>query len=131
MSKAYTLRLKDDVTIHQGRQRARNFIYNVLKLPKVCELCGSTRFVDVHHRDQNPLNNVRENLLVCCRSCHEKEHRKKGVCILCGEPLRARGYCAKHLTRYLRHGDPLLAWGKIEEIEADDEEILEESTDTE
>lgn len=41
---------------------------------KVCNRCGSTRFLCVHHKDRNRNNNNISNLEVLCRSCHAKEH---------------------------------------------------------
>lgn len=39
-----------------------------------CEICGSQRYLVVHHIDKNRKNNARENLVKVCRSCHSKIH---------------------------------------------------------
>ena len=82
-----------------------------------CETCGRSgaRLV-VHHKDENPLNNVSTNLQTLCASCHQVTHspnytgtppRRKN-CVLCSKPAARRGYCYTHLTRVKKHGDPLL-----------------------
>ena len=50
----------------------------------LCERCGSTKFLVVHHRDHNHYNNVPENFETLCKRCHQLEHRcwenlKKGI----------------------------------------------------
>ena len=79
-----------------------------------CELCGSNRNVDVHHKDGNPQNNNINNLQRLCRSCHSKIHRAKGTCVICGKPVKGYGYCNKHYIRYKKHGNPLWVNGKEE-----------------
>lgn len=44
------------------------------KVKDKCEICGSTRFLEVHHKDRNRANNSEENLQTLCKSCHKKEH---------------------------------------------------------
>lgn len=40
-----------------------------------CELCNTANFLDVHHINYRELFNVKlSDLMVLCRSCHEKEH---------------------------------------------------------
>src|SRR5579864_1017884 len=41
-----------------------------------CVRCGKPNARDVHHEDENFLNNSPENLERICRSCHNREHRK-------------------------------------------------------
>jgi 5-methylcytosine-specific restriction endonuclease McrA len=43
---------------------------------EACQRCGSTRNVDVHHKDENRHNSDLSNLEVLCRSCHSKAHGK-------------------------------------------------------
>ena len=100
----------DDITEHQGRVRARRIMGDRI----ICTLCESDRFLDVHHKDRNPLNNAKTNLIVLCRSCHQMEHRKKSKCSLCDEVARAHGFCSKHLTRMNRHGDARIVRGQVE-----------------
>jgi 5-methylcytosine-specific restriction endonuclease McrA len=45
----------------------------------VCEHCGTTADLDVHHCDLNPDNNHPENLIVLCRSCHAEVHRQRSA----------------------------------------------------
>lgn len=44
------------------------------KLPSKCAKCGSTKNLDIDHKDGNRKNNNRSNLRVLCRSCHRKMH---------------------------------------------------------
>lgn len=39
-----------------------------------CELCGSNKYLVVHHKDFNRYNNIETNLQTLCRSCHTKTH---------------------------------------------------------
>ena len=39
-----------------------------------CERCGSTRFLLVHHKDENRYNNVASNLETLCKRCHQIHH---------------------------------------------------------
>ena len=41
----------------------------------ICEKCGSSETIEVHHIDRNRKNNKIENLLLLCKSCHSKEHK--------------------------------------------------------
>lgn len=42
-----------------------------------CEKCGSTKFLLVHHIDENRYNNTAENLETLCKSCHQKHHETR------------------------------------------------------
>lgn len=44
---------------------------------EVCEECGGTQNLDIHHIDSNWQNNNFDNLECLCRSCHMKEHKSK------------------------------------------------------
>lgn len=76
--------------------------------PRPCEICGAENALDVHHKDHNTANNDPSNLMRICRSCHNKIHRKRKLCVVCGKPQKGHGYCAKHLERYKKYGNPLL-----------------------
>lgn len=39
-----------------------------------CVVCDATKGLEVHHIDENPLNNRASNLVTLCRPCHEKAH---------------------------------------------------------
>ena len=39
-----------------------------------CAWCNSTKNLLVHHLDHNRLNNDISNLIVICKSCHQKHH---------------------------------------------------------
>jgi len=51
----------------------KDIAYN--SLPRLCNRCGSTRFLVVHHRDHNKSNNDLSNLEILCKSCHQKHHK--------------------------------------------------------
>jgi len=73
-----------------------------------CEICGSQKNVDVHHKDGNPQNNDPLNLMRLCRSCHLKQHRGRKSCSICGKPVKGLGFCEKHYQRFKKYGDPLM-----------------------
>ena len=43
-----------------------------------CATCGSTKNLDVHHKDGNWKNNEMSNLETLCHSCHMKLHWRQG-----------------------------------------------------
>lgn len=98
-----------------SRKSANNIVFLVEGREKRCELCGSTSNIDVHHKDGDFCNNNSLNLMVVCRSCHLKIHNPKGVCKICGQPVKAYGLCDKHYQRLKKHGDPNhKPWSKYE-----------------
>lgn len=113
MRKAFIKEGKDmGQTYRLSHSTAERIAYTIMGKEKKCELCGSVQNIDVHHKDGDPNNNTRENLMVVCRSCHMKLHHPKGVCQICGAPMKAHGYCYKHYQRFKKYGDPLISWGK-------------------
>lgn len=82
----------------------------LIKEKSHCEICGTTKNLDVHHIDKNPNNNRKENLIVLCRSCHIRIHRPKAICAVdgCNKKVKGHGYCEKHYQRFKKYGDPLL-----------------------
>lgn len=56
----------------------RRIAFEEYKMPKVCERCGSTKNLNVHHRDRNRSNNTRENLMILCERCHTTYHNNNG-----------------------------------------------------
>jgi hypothetical protein len=96
-----------------AHQTATKVAYIINGKGKVCQLCGATKNVDVHHIDGNYQNNTPDNLMIVCRSCHMKLHNKKSVCKICGKPIKGHGYCNVHYIRYKRYGNPLIYQGKL------------------
>ena len=45
-------------------------------LPNICEICNSKNQLRVHHKDRNRQNNDLDNLMIVCKSCHNKIHEK-------------------------------------------------------
>ncbi len=41
-----------------------------------CNLCGDSDQVQIAHIDEDPSNNLRDNLIVLCLNCHSKIHQK-------------------------------------------------------
>lgn len=95
-----------------AHESARKIVYLIENREKVCEICGSKINVDIHHKDGNHQNNVSENLMLVCRSCHIKLHRKKSVCKICGKTAKGHGYCNMHYIRFKKYGDPLFCRGR-------------------
>ena len=87
--------------------------YARMKLPSgCCEICGSDKNVDVHHKDGNPHNNDIMNLQRLCRSCHMKAHRAFKTCTICGKKVKGYGFCEKHYQRFKKYGNPLMVNGR-------------------
>ena len=76
--------------------------------PGPCEICGADVPTEVHHKNGNWQDNSPTNLIRVCRSCHLKQHKQKGVCKICGKPVKGLGYCEKHYQRYKKYGNPLM-----------------------
>lgn len=94
----------------EAHASARKIAYLIEEREKVCEMCGSTKNVDIHHKDHNYNNNSSDNLMLVCRSCHMKLHRPtKKVCAVCGKECKRthNGMCDKHYIRWKKYGDPL------------------------
>lgn len=95
-----------------GRRLARGIIARTK-----CEECGATSDLVVHHKDENPTNNAKANLMVLCRVCHGNLHNPKmrplQRCVICGRQP-AKNYksagilCDKHYRRYKTYGSPRL-----------------------
>ena len=89
--------------IDDAHSTSRHINKRILKSNR-CAECGTDKDLQVHHIDGDYNNNTVENLIVLCRSCHMKRHRKK--CVICGKPVRGHGYCDKHYQRFKKSGDP-------------------------
>lgn len=49
----------------------------ILERDKVCQMCGSSVILQVHHIDRNIYNNDHSNLILLCSMCHiMKVHHK-------------------------------------------------------
>ena len=108
--------IKKDATSQKYRAAhasAKAIQYIVMEKTGVCEKCGATKNIDVHHIDGDWHNNNPKNLIILCRSCHSKLHHPKGKCYLCGKPVKGHGLCNMHYIRYKKYGNPLLYQGKI------------------
>lgn len=106
MRKAFVKIGKRDSSYRSSHASADKIVYLIEQREKKCEVCGSTTNIDVHHKDGNHQNNVPENLLVVCRSCHLKIHHPKGKCSICGKPVKGYGFCDLHYQRFKKYGDP-------------------------
>lgn len=107
MKKGFLKLDSDKQSDRNGRATAQRINELILHKDK-CEICGSKKNIDVHHKDENPSNNVLDNLMVLCRSCHMKIHHPKPKCKVCGKPVKGYGFCEKHYQRFRKYGDPLL-----------------------
>lgn len=92
---------KDDERVKRQGDALRNFHYDnskkgisILKEDtskyqkhntNVCEICGSTVDVEVHHIDKNHNNNNPENLISLCSSCHTRVHNQSLLVIYADE----------------------------------------------
>lgn len=92
---------KDDERVKRQGNALRNFHYDKSKKgisilkedttnyqkhnTNVCEICGSTNDVEVHHIDKNHNNNNPENLISLCSSCHTRVHNQSLLVIYADE----------------------------------------------
>lgn len=103
MAQAFDQRHSQKVGWSTAHYHARKMI-----LAGSCSHCGKPNARDVHHKDGNHLNNSPENLERICRSCHNRVHRQKSLCRICGKPVKGLGYCEKHYQRFKKYGDPFI-----------------------
>lgn len=89
---------------------------------KACHTCGAMKVrLHVHHKDENPLNNERSNLVTLCASCHSRSHSlnftetggQRRPCAHCKQPSMKNGLCFTHTTRRKRYGHPLAKKRKV------------------
>lgn len=95
---------------------------NLQHRKKSCEICGISENLAVHHKDRNRYNNELTNLQTLCGSCHTSLHHKQGdlvvkkppvPCRICDKQSYRLGLCSTHLSRFKRHGNPLVVRGKL------------------
>lgn len=66
-----------------GIQAYRNIYKDACLIPRTdgkkmkCELCGSEKYLCIHHLDHNRENNNISNLQCLCKRCHQKHHIKR------------------------------------------------------
>lgn len=71
---------------HGGSQSRYQRIAREIKEQK-CEMCNATDVrLDVHHIDKNKSNNIIENIVILCVSCHAKLHYYNGDSNIQGSP---------------------------------------------
>ena len=64
--------------IYLQSEHWKNLRKEKLEKNSVCEKCGSTLSLDIHHKEYGQLFNVTiKDLQTLCRVCHNKEHSKK------------------------------------------------------
>ena len=56
----------------------------------------------VHHIDEDRSNNKIENLQCMSKGAHQRLHKKRKPCSVCGKPSNARQLCIKHYTEWHR-----------------------------
>jgi len=61
-------RKEDHYTFYQ------KMAYEVHGFERVCEMCGATEQIHVHHKDRNRANNAKDNIMILCVSCHAYLH---------------------------------------------------------
>jgi len=105
--------LQGDGSPAVGRQRAR-ILYSL----GPCERCGR-KAIDRHHKDGNPNNNEKANIMFLCRACHTDidgrartfhkfrilKQPSKIPCIDCGRlysPMR-KGRCKRCAAKFYYH----------------------------
>lgn len=54
-----------------------NKLVKKLGWERICSECQSIEKINIHHIDQNPLNNDVTNLILLCRVCHTNLHVRK------------------------------------------------------
>lgn len=103
--------VRQQVTRSGWMQRAKKF------RGKKCETCGTTKHLNVHHKNEDYTDNAPANLMTLCASCHLKLHWANGktmprrpriFCTVCGKKAEGRGFCMNHYRHYMKYGDPLL-----------------------
>jgi len=90
----------DDPCLGAYQVRAQKIMAHVLK----CAECGHNgkRRLEVHHLDNDPTNNARENLQKLCSKCHGRTRKKPTrYCDVdgCCREHYAKGMCQRHYMR--------------------------------
>jgi len=81
---------KETKTIRPSSKRSlRN---RIKERDKICQDCGSKKYLQVHHKDSDPGNNNEDNLILLCKICHSIRHEQMGESSLIGLILANRTY---------------------------------------
>ncbi len=120
----------DGMTSSDSRER-RSLLWHARKLKKKkCWYCGSNKFLQVHHKNENWRDNSPSNIQTLCRTCHLRLHMSGQLepkfCSVnnCKRPHKAKGLCVLHWTR-LKFGthvdgrqpiDPCVICGKPHQL---------------
>lgn len=68
----------DDFNIKRNSPQYRKYHKRVLKRDKVCQCCGTSRDLEVHHplpfKKYNSLGADPNNGIVLCKNCHSEYH---------------------------------------------------------
>jgi hypothetical protein len=62
---------------YTGKSGAGGCVRARRDLPKLCNRCGSTKYLLAHHIDHNRKNNELFNFEILCKRCHQEHHTKR------------------------------------------------------
>lgn len=81
---------------------------NIIKRDKCCQVCNSTKFLNVHHlyypRNKMPWEIEDEYLITLCNKCHKEEHVLREVLKRRLIEMRLSGIMAKDILEKLKNG---------------------------
>ena len=78
----------DDIGISGGYFRT----YKNKKRKNICEICGFGGFTEIHHKDKNPKNYNKENLIELCIPCHKEEHNQGSILLIRKDKIKSIKY---------------------------------------
>jgi hypothetical protein len=65
--------------LNRGSTSSRSLRKHIFRIKeKKCEICGYDEYdfcLDLHHIDENPNNNILDNIAILCCMCHKKLHK--------------------------------------------------------
>jgi hypothetical protein len=65
------------VAYYPNQTKMKNARKYLLKTIGHCEMCGSTKKLEVHHKDESKTNHAIDNLSLLCHKCHQSLRRGK------------------------------------------------------